>query len=71
MRFEIWLGGHYSHFDHGLLHLDEGSTKLLKGWIHTATHGQDRVLIADEDRYIYDDFPVRWHIKENGLAFYC
>lgn len=71
MKFEIWLGPHYSHFDRGMLHLADGSAKPLKGWIHSATYGPDTMLIADEDGYIYADFPVRWYIEENGLTFYC
>lgn len=71
MKFEIWLGTQYSYFDHGMLHLDDGSTKPLLGWIHTATYGPDTILIADEEGYLYDDFPVRWYIEENGLTFYC
>lgn len=71
MKFEIWMGQHYSHFDHGLLHLEDGSTLPLKAWIHTATYGADSVLIADPERYKLCDFPVRWFTTRAGIEFYC
>ena len=71
MKFEIWLGDHYSHFERGLLHLEDGTTKELKGWIHSSTWGTDSLLIADMDLVHCPDFPVRWYIHENDLGFYC
>lgn len=50
MIFEIWLGTHYSHFDHGVAHLEDGGTVPLREWIHMATYGADSVLIADQER---------------------
>lgn len=64
-------GGHYSHFDHGLVHLDDGKSLPLKGWIHAATYGADSILIADKERYVCCDFPVRWFIYPSGIEFYC
>ena len=52
MKFEIWMGEHYSRFDHGLVHLKDGRSLPLKAWIHVATYGADSVLIADEERYV-------------------
>lgn len=71
MVFEIWLGDHYSHFEKGLLHLSNGSSKELKGWIHSATYGPDTLLVADKELTVCPDFPVRWYIRENGLSFYA
>ena len=71
MKFEIWMGEHYSHFDHGLVHLDDGRSLPLKGWIHVATYGADSILIADQKRYELCDFPVRWFIYPSGIEFYC
>lgn len=71
MRFEIWLGEDYSRFDHGLAHLDDGRSLPLKSWIHVATYGADSILIADQERYEYCDFPVRWFIYRTGIEFYC
>lgn len=70
MTYEIWLGEHWSHYGCGIAHLDDGSNKDLAAWLHTATFGADTVLIAEEDRYMEMDFPVRWHAKENSLSFY-
>lgn len=71
MKYEIWLGEHYSHFDHGLVHLEDGRSLPLKGWIHVATYGADSILLADQDRYECCDFPVRWLIHPSGIEFYC
>lgn len=70
MTFEIWLGEHYSHFERGVLHFEDGTTMPLKGWIHTATYGPDTLLIADEAMEVCPGWPVRWYIEENGLSFY-
>ena len=71
MKYEIWIGNHYSRFDHGFLHTKAGSCLPLKAWIHTATYGPDSVLIADPERYEYEDFPVRWFTTFAGIEFYC
>lgn len=70
MDFEIWLGTHYSHFDHGIAHLQDGSTVPLLEWIHTATYGRDTLLLDRADRLLDVDYPLRWYIEESGLSFY-
>lgn len=70
MRYEIWMGEHYSHFERGLLHQDDGRTIPLKEWIHISTYGPDTILITDQEHYFLDDFPVCWFILKNGLEFY-
>lgn len=69
MKYEIWLGEHHSHFDHGVAHMDDGSTIPLVGCVHLGTV-RDTLLIDREDRYKEMRFPVRWYIRENGLSLY-
>lgn len=69
MMYEIWLGAHYSLFDHGSACLDNGSEKELAAWGHTAMFGFGVVLIDEYDKYLDMNFPVRWCAEENGLAF--
>lgn len=71
MKYEIWMGNHYSRFDYGLVYLEDGRSLPLKAWIHTATYGADSILIADLERYELCDFPVRWFIYQSGIEFYC
>jgi len=71
MTMEIWLGDHYSHFDHGVLHMDDGSTTPLKGWIHTSTYGDDTLLVDDAECCVCGDFPLRWYIGYDSLHLYC
>nr|CDL67037.1 unnamed protein product [uncultured bacterium] len=71
MKFEIWMGEHYSWFDHGLVHLEDGRSFPLKGCIHVATYGADSLLLADQEHYACSDFPVRWLIHPSGIEFYC
>lgn len=70
MLYEIWIGEHYSHFDHGVAHLDDGRKIELKNWIHVATYGNDSVLIDDAEHFADCNFPLRWFTKPGALEFY-
>ena len=70
MTYEIWLGDHYSHFDRGVAHYDNGKTIQLDSCIHTATYGSDSVLIDDIDHMNECSFPLRWFIRSGALDFY-
>lgn len=56
-----------ARFDHGLVHLDDGRSLPLKGWLHVATYGADSILLADRDRYELCDFTIRWFIHQDGI----
>ena len=71
MTYEIWLGTHYSHFDRGIAHLDDGKTVVLDSCIHTATYGSDSILIDDVKHINECRFPLRWFIKRDAIEFYC
>ena len=66
MIYEIWLGDHYSHFDHGVAHLDDGQDIKLKGLIHNASYCADSVLICHEEDWSH----LRWFIHADSLDFY-
>ncbi len=70
MTYEIWLGDHYSHFDSGIAHFDNGRTTALDSCIHTATYGSDSVLIDDVEHIDECRFPLRWFIKSEAIDFY-
>lgn len=70
MKYEIWLGDHYSHFDHGLLH-EDGQSKPLEIHIRDFCSEADSVLLADHERCEISEFPVRWFAYPDGLEFYC
>ena len=66
MIYEIWLGDHYSHFDHGVAHLDDGQDIKLKGLIHNASYCADSILICHEEDWSH----LRWFIHADSLDFY-
>ena len=71
MKYEIWLGTHYSHFDKGVAHFNDGRTVSLDSCIHTATYGNDSVLIDDVEHIDECRFSLRWYIKRDAIEFYC
>ena len=70
MKYEIWLGDDYTHFDRGIAHLDDGRRLDLYAMVHTSTFGSDSLLIDDEDYFDLCRFPLRWIIHSNRLNFY-
>jgi len=71
VRYEIWLGDHYSHFERGVAHMPDGRSLPVKSWIQPATYGSDSLYLADEVSYTFSDFPVRWLIGPALLEIYC
>ena len=71
MKYEIWLSNDYTHFGHGIAHMDDGRKLELCAWQHTATYGRDSLLIDDEERFkIGGLYPLRWFIMPGSLEFY-
>ena len=70
MKYEIWLGNHYSYFDKGIAHHKDGSTSKLEMFVHVSTYGCDTVLVSDEKSPCNFSFPLRYYIKNGAIEFY-
>ena len=70
MIYEIWLGDHYSHFDHGIVHTADGRQMPMKVWINGSTYGKESVQVTDEVRYTYPEFLVSWLTSPGTMEFY-
>ena len=67
LKYEIWLGDHYSHYWKGVAHLEDGSTTKLYAHIHVASYCSDSILFDHEEM---GNLPLRWMIYPNSLHFY-
>ena len=70
MKYEIWLGNDYVQFEHGLAHLEDGSTKELCAWHNSSCYGPGSVLVQEAD-FEYEDYPLRWYPRPGVLELYC
>lgn len=70
MKYEIWIGEHYSHYERGVAHLDDGRMVELQSLLHSATYSYDSILFDDVEHVAYGRFPLRWFIKKDALDFY-
>lgn len=60
MKYEIWLGGDYTHFDHGKAHLDDGSAVDLMSYCNISI-ARDSIIIGVPTEFYVPDDSIRWY----------
>ena len=69
MKYEIWLDSRYSHFDYGVAHLDDGTTRELTTFYNVGNFKDSLHIGVAPVGYDFDPV-LRWHPYPGVIEFY-